>query len=109
MSGWKSPKDSDLQTFLKIANDPSTGKFFVHCKAGIHRTGVAGAVYRMNKYGWDYDKSYAEMKKYNFSSGLVHGSLKSYVRSYYQKLDEGKKLEAKSAATLRAAGAAESH
>src|SRR5215218_8673653 len=58
MSGWKSPKDADINTFLKLANDPSTGPMFVHCKAGIHRTGVAGAVYRFTKYGWDYDKAY---------------------------------------------------
>ena len=70
MSGWKSPKDADLEAFMKLANDPATGKFFVHCKAGIHRTGVAGAVYRFSKYGWDYDKTYAEMKNYKFYSGL---------------------------------------
>lgn len=103
MSGWKSPKDADLQKFLQIANDPETGKFYVHCKAGIHRTGVAGAVYRMSKYGWDYDRSYAEMKKYNFSSGLVHGALKSYVKSYFRKLEESKQSDAAGAAALRAA------
>jgi len=103
MSGWKSPSDSDLQQFLKIANDPETGKFFVHCKAGIHRTGVAGAVYRMNKYGWGYDQVYQEMKKYNFSSGLVHGSLKSYVKDY------AKKVESQKPVTSVAATAAQSN
>jgi protein tyrosine/serine phosphatase len=82
MSGWKSPKDKDIETFLNLVNDSSTGAFYVHCKAGIHRTGVAGAVYRFTKYGWDYDKAYQEMKNYNFSSGLVHGSLKGYVKDY---------------------------
>jgi tyrosine-protein phosphatase SIW14 len=83
MSGWKTPKDRQLEEFLQIMNDEATGKVFIHCKAGIHRTGVAGAVYRFTKYGWDYDKAYREMKNYNFSSGLVHGSLKSYVKDYY--------------------------
>ena len=92
MSGWKSPKDEDLQAFLKLANDPATGKFYVHCKAGIHRTGVAGAVYRMTKYGWSYDQAYQEMKNYNFSSGLVHGSLKSYVRDFSRKLESQKSV-----------------
>lgn len=90
MSGWKSPKDRDLETFLKLANDPETGVFYVHCKAGIHRTGVAGAVYRFTKYGWDYDQSYREMKNYNFSSGLVHGALKSYVKDYARKMETQK-------------------
>ena len=98
MSGWKSPSDADLEQFLKIVDNPGTGKFFVHCKAGIHRTGVAGAVYRMNKYGWGYDQVYQEMKKYNFSSGLVHGSLKSYVKDYAKKV-ESQKPVATAAAT----------
>lgn len=86
MSGWKSPKDTDLRAFLKLANDPATGPFFVHCKAGIHRTGVAGAVYRFEKYGWDYDKAYGEMKNYNFSAGITHRSFKSYVKNYASKV-----------------------
>jgi tyrosine-protein phosphatase SIW14 len=86
MSGWKSPKDADVQKVVSILNDPATyGKVFVHCKAGIHRTGITGAVYRMEKYGWDYDKAYTEMKNYNFSAGLVHGSLKSYVKDYAKR------------------------
>lgn len=83
MSGWKTPKDKDVHQFLELMGDEATGKVYLHCKAGIHRTGVAGAVYRFTKYGWDYDKAYLEMKNYNFSSGLVHGSLKSYVKDYY--------------------------
>ncbi|HLM00726.1 MAG TPA: tyrosine-protein phosphatase, partial [Pyrinomonadaceae bacterium] len=79
MSGWKSPKDRQVEEFLKLANDPETGAFFVHCKAGIHRTGVAGAVWRFTNYGWGYDQAYKEMKNYDFSTGLVHGALKTYV------------------------------
>ena len=71
MSGWKSPKDTDLEQFMNLMNDSSTGTVYVHCKAGIHRTGVAGAVYRFTKYGWDYDKAYGEMKNYNFSEFLI--------------------------------------
>lgn len=91
MSGWKSPKDADVQHFLSLLSDPSTGTVFVHCKAGIHRTGITAAAYRMSKYGWDYDTAYKEMKNYNFSSGLVHGSLKSYVKNYANRLKAGEK------------------
>lgn len=94
MSGWKSPKDHQIEEFLKIANDPETGVFFVHCKAGIHRTGVAGAVYRFTKYSWDYDQTYREMKNYNFSSGLVHGALKSYVKDYFKEMSAEKTTQA---------------
>ena len=100
MSGWKSPKDSDLETFLKLVNDPETGKFYVHCKAGIHRTGVAGAVYRFTKYNWNYEQAYQEMKNYNFSSGLVHGALKSYIKDFARNMESKK---AQMSAVLEAA------
>ena len=85
MSGWKSPKDKDVQEFLSLLNNPETGTVYVHCKAGIHRTGITAAVYRMEKYGWDYETAYKEMKNYNFSTGLVHGALKSYVKDYARR------------------------
>jgi protein tyrosine/serine phosphatase len=86
MSGWKYPKDKDIEQFLNLMNDPATGVVYAHCKAGIHRTGITAAVYRFTKYGWDYDQAYKEMKNYNFSSGLVHGSLKTYVKDYAAKM-----------------------
>jgi protein tyrosine/serine phosphatase len=86
MSGWKYPKDKDIEQFLNLMNDPATGVVYAHCKAGIHRTGITAAVYRFTKYGWGYDQAYKEMKNYNFSSGLVHGSLKEYVKDYAAKM-----------------------
>ncbi|MDM7924188.1 MAG: tyrosine-protein phosphatase [Pyrinomonadaceae bacterium] len=88
MSGWKSPKDADVEKFMSLMNDPSTGVVYVHCKAGKHRTGLAGAVYRFNRYGWNYDQAYKEMKKYNYTSWPVHFNIKSYVKDYYQRMDK---------------------
>jgi tyrosine-protein phosphatase SIW14 len=102
MSGWKSPKDKDVDTFLKLANDPAMGTIFVHCKAGIHRTGITAAVYRFTKYGWDYDKAYVEMKNYNFYTGLIHGALKTYVKRYAEKLQAEKRNAPSDQATVTA-------
>src|SRR5690242_776445 len=44
------PSDASVAAFLKLVDDPSTGKFYVHCAGGRHRTGIMGAVYRFNKY-----------------------------------------------------------
>ena len=98
MDGVSAPSNQDVANFLKIVNDPETGKFFVHCKAGIHRTGAMGAVYRINKDGWDYDKTYLEMKNYEFSAGLFHGALKSFVKRYSQSADSQRTETAKVAA-----------
>jgi protein tyrosine/serine phosphatase len=96
MSGWKSPQQKDVDAFLALVNNAETGKFYVHCKAGIHRTGVVGAAYRYTNYGWDYDKVYKEMKDYNYSNGLVHGKLGSFVKKWGKRLT-AEKAQAESA------------
>lgn len=88
MSGWKTADDDDVAKFMSLMNDPETGVVYVHCKAGKHRTGLVGAVYRFNQYGWNYDQAYQEMKRYNYTSWPVHYNIKSYVRGYYKKMDK---------------------
>jgi len=78
----KYPESSQVEQFLKLVDDPSTGKFFVHCAGGRHRTGVMGAVYRFNHYNWNYDQVYAEMKKYDFYTRWGHGDMKKFVQDY---------------------------
>lgn len=100
MSGWKYADDKDVEQFMKLMNDPETGPVYVHCKAGKHRTGLVGAVYRFNKYGWDYDQAYKEMKKFNYTSWPVHFNIKSYVKDYSERMEK-----TKAAASSGAAGA----
>lgn len=82
MSSTSRPREEQIEHFLKLANDPATGSFFVHCAGGRHRTGVMGAVYRMSHDGWDFDRAYQEMKDYDFYTRFGHGSLKDYVQDY---------------------------
>lgn len=82
MKAKKYPESAAVEEFLKLVNDPATGKFFVHCAGGRHRTGVMGAVYRFNHYQWDYDQVYAEMKKYDFYTRWGHGDMKKFVKDY---------------------------
>jgi protein tyrosine/serine phosphatase len=105
MSGYKTPKMSDVDTFLALVNNPDTGTIYVHCKAGIHRTGVMGAAYRLTKSGWDYDKAYKEMKNYNFSAGLVHGAFKSFVEDMGKRVGAERTAAAAAAADVKATAA----
>ena len=86
MSDSSYPKEEQINTFLKLAGDPATGKFFVHCAGGRHRTGVMGAVYRFNVNHWNFDQVYAEMKDYDFYTRFGHGDLKTFVEDYAQKM-----------------------
>jgi protein tyrosine phosphatase (PTP) superfamily phosphohydrolase (DUF442 family) len=78
----KYPEAAQVEQFLKLVDDPATGKFFVHCAGGRHRTGVMGAVYRFNHYHWNFDQVYTEMKKYDFYTRWGHGDFKKFVQDY---------------------------
>ncbi len=80
------PRAEQIDTFLKLTSAPSTGKFFVHCAGGRHRTGVMGAVYRFTNDHWNYDQVYAEMKSYDFYTRFGHGAMKQYVQDYWQQM-----------------------
>jgi protein tyrosine phosphatase (PTP) superfamily phosphohydrolase (DUF442 family) len=82
MSDKDYPQSEKIQAFLKLVDDPSTGKFYVHCAGGRHRTGVMGAVYRFNHYKWNYDQVYSEMKKFDFYTRWGHGDMKKFVQDY---------------------------
>jgi len=79
------PSMDQVNAFLKVVDDPATGKFFVHCAGGRHRTGVMGAVYRFTHNHWSLDQAMAEMNQYEFGSGVGHGKQKDFVKDYWQQ------------------------
>lgn len=94
MKGGKYPTPQAVKAFRQIMDDPSIGEFFVHCKAGKHRTGAMGAVYRYEKYGWDFDRIYKEMKEYNFYTFLwKFQAIKRFVKDYGEKMEAEKVAE----------------
>ena len=80
------PKAEQIAAFLKLVDDPATGKFYVHCAGGRHRTGVMGAVYRFTHDHWNYEQAYTEMKQYDFYTTWGHGPLKQFVQDYWKQL-----------------------
>lgn len=84
----KYPTPEATQMFLKTVNDPATGKFFVHCAGGRHRTGVMGAVYRFQFCNWDFEQVYKEMKQYDFYTSWGHGAFKDFVKDYYAQTQQ---------------------
>jgi len=79
------PSIEQVNEFLKVVDDPATGKFFVHCAGGRHRTGVVGAVYRFHYDNWSLEQALAEMEQYEFDSGFGHGKQRDFVKDYWQQ------------------------
>lgn len=90
MLGKQYPTAEVTKTFLKTVSDPATGKFFVHCAGGRHRTGAMGAVYRFQFYDWTFDQAYKEMKQYDFYTSWGHQAFKDFVEDYYSRTQTGK-------------------
>ena len=101
----KYPTDEAVAAFRQLVDDPATGKFYVHCAGGRHRTGVMGAVYRYDKYGWNFDQVYKEMKDFDFYTSWGHGDFKDFVEDYWNNVQAAKTHQpAAPAATAEAAG-----
>ena len=80
------PSMDQINEFLKVVDDPQTGKFFVHCAGGRHRTGVVGAVYRFRHDNWNLEQALAEMDQYEFGSGYGHSKQRDFVKEYWDQL-----------------------
>ena len=93
------PSAAQIQQFLKLVDDPSTGKFFVHCAGGRHRTGVMGAIYRFNNYHWTFDQAYAEMLNFDFYTSNGHGGQKKFVEDYWTRIQANSVSATAAAAT----------
>ena len=84
------PSEATIARFLKEINDPANGTMYVHCKGGKHRAGVTAAVYRMTKYGWNYDQAFAEMEQYKFDTSWGRKVMKTFVQDYAAKMEKAR-------------------
>jgi tyrosine-protein phosphatase SIW14 len=83
------PKDKPFARFLKLIEENPKKKFFVHCRLGDDRTGMAVAAYRMAEQGWSADEALKEMQTFGFDS-LHHRicpGLRHYEMSFPKRLE----------------------
>jgi protein tyrosine/serine phosphatase len=55
-----------IDRFLTLLDDPKNYPVLIHCRAGLHRTGVMTAVYRMEYCGWTARQAVDELKANGF-------------------------------------------
>jgi protein tyrosine/serine phosphatase len=74
-----------VEQFLAVMDDPDSYPVLIHCKAGLHRTGVMTAIYRMEYEGWTPSQAVQEMKHLGFGEWACtsyNDYVKQYVLSY---------------------------
>lgn len=81
-----SPTMGQVKTFLDYVSKPENQPAYVHCQAGVGRTGVMVAAYRMAVQGWSADKAIAEAK----SDGMAMPNQEKFLRQFSAQLDAGK-------------------
>ncbi len=60
--------------------EPDAGPTLVHCAAGVNRTGLAVALYRLQHDGWTVEQALAEMRRLGFEDLPQHENLRQALR-----------------------------
>lgn len=70
-----------IDQLLSVLDDESNYPLLIHCHAGLHRTGLLTAIYRMEYQGWPQDQAFLDMKGQGFGP-WVCTSANDYVKQY---------------------------
>lgn len=78
--GSTKPSETQLSRFLSVVRDSTRQPVFFHCARGADRTGMFGAIYRIEVDGWTNDEAIEEMQAFGYND--LYGDLIQYVRDY---------------------------
>ncbi len=70
-----------IDAFLALLDDPKNYPVLVHCRAGLHRTGVLVAMYRMEYDGWSSHEALEELRSHGFGRSNSY-SPNEYIWQY---------------------------
>jgi hypothetical protein len=79
-----------IDELLEVLDDESAYPVLLHCKAGLHRTGVLAAVYRMEYQGWSAARAYKELKAHGFGDWDCNAA-NDYVNQYVLTYQRGRR------------------
>ncbi len=80
-----------IERLLAVLDDPASYPVLLHCKAGLHRTGVMVAVYRMEYEGWSPQQAIRELKDNGFGEWpctSANDYISQYILTYRPGLRE---------------------
>jgi protein-tyrosine phosphatase len=77
-----------IEHFLALLDDESNFPILVHCRAGLHRTGIMTAVYHMEHDGWDSHAAIEDLKANGFGE-YPCTSANDYITQYILTYQRG--------------------
>jgi protein tyrosine phosphatase (PTP) superfamily phosphohydrolase (DUF442 family) len=78
-----------IDKFLALLDDPDSYPILIHCRAGLHRTGVMTAVYRMEYQGWTPGQAIEDLKANGFGEWpctAANDYITQYILTYKRGL-----------------------
>jgi tyrosine-protein phosphatase SIW14 len=78
-----------IDELLNVLDDESNYPLLIHCHAGLHRTGILTAIYRMEYQGWTPEQAFLDMKAQGFGPWVCTSAndyVKQYVLTYRAKV-----------------------
>ena len=88
----RSQRPTAIDQFLAVMDDRSAHPVLLHCRAGLHRTGILSAVYRMEYQGWTPAKAMNELKDHGFGE-YASTSANDYIQQYVLTFRPGVRTE----------------
>lgn len=79
------PTETQVAALEKIVLDESLYPIFHHCRGNRHRGGITTGIYRVKKYGWNYEQVFSEMKKFDWYDSFGHKPLRIFMKDYVEK------------------------
>ena len=75
-----------IGTFLELMDRPEIYPVLIHCRAGLHRTGVMVAIYRMEYEGWTRHEAMSELRAHGFGD-FAATAANDYINQYVLRFE----------------------
>jgi tyrosine-protein phosphatase SIW14 len=72
-----------IDAFLNICDDPANYPILLHCKAGLHRTGLLTAIYRIEYERWTTAEALRELRANGFGDSAAT-SANDYIYAFLE-------------------------
>jgi protein-tyrosine phosphatase len=80
--GGEPPAEEGVRKFREVMSDRRNYPVLLHCLAGIHRTGIFTAIYRMEFDHWSNDQAMQEMRSCGYVELDEHLDVLGYLQQY---------------------------
>ncbi len=80
--GWGVPAAEGVRKFHEVMSEPRNYPVLLHCFAGVHRTGIFTAIYRMEFEHWTNADAMQEMRSCGYTELDEHLDVLGYLEGY---------------------------